>query len=51
MESCQGVQTTRTARLESTVLIMRYFLYTLEQIEASCVLDTIDRKCYDGRDQ
>ena len=23
------------------------FYYTLEQIEASCVLDTIDRKCYD----
>lgn len=27
------------------------FYYTLEQIEASCVLDTIDRKCYDGRYQ
>lgn len=26
------------------------FYYTLEQIEASCVLDTIDRRCY-GEDQ
>ena len=24
------------------------FYYTLEQIEASCVLDTIDRKCYES---
>lgn len=27
------------------------FYYILEQIEASCVLDTIDRNCYEGPDQ
>lgn len=27
------------------------FYYILEQIEASCALDTIDRDCYQGSDQ